>query len=313
MTSKTTFLTKTIRKKMKKTLLLLLLMFFPITLFGQFFTSEIQGEYNQFKEGKKHGDWYTFTMDRIVSIRIKLLSRIEQTPISTTDSIVAMKTVYNMGDKKSVVIYDINTGRIVETVGYKEGLEDGVSKAYWNNGTLRGEVPYKKGMVDGIVKSYASDGTLLTKLLYVNGVEDLHYAERYISDKIIYDTSYVGFNRPIWKYYAKYDTLITTFLFTDSLILYHKNDSLYKSILYNYRGELENITIFTNGIKDTMYSYYTKKRYKGLQSIIYFKDGKKYKEVYYDTAGNIPKNQKRTKRKALGRISYRALKESGLL
>lgn len=266
-----------------------MLLCLPTCLFGQFFASEIQGTYNQYVNGYKHGDWYIFE----------------------DDSIVATKIVYNMGEKIFLENYSIPTGILMGTVEYKEGVEDGVSKEYWLNGQLRGTVPYKKGVVEGVVKSYSASGELLTQLLYVNGEEDLHYPERYVSEKIVSDSSYVGFNKPIWKYYAKYDTMVNThYLFIDSLVLYYKNDRLYKTVDYDYQRICCSIDLYKNGVFDTVYSFYTKKNYNGLRYIYYYTDGKIVKRVYYDTKGRIFKNQEYGKRKALGWRTYRILKES---
>ena len=268
--------------------ILFLLLCFPTCLSGQFFASEIQGAYNQYVNGYKHGDWYTFE----------------------DDSIVAMKIVYNMGEIIFLENYFIPTGALVETVEYKDGVADGVSKEYWPNGQLRGTVPYKKGVVEGIVKSYSSSGELLTQLLYVNGEEDLHYPERYISEKIDFDTSYSGFNKPIWKYYAKYDTCVNThYLWINSLVAYYKNNSLYKDEVYDYQRIRWEIRLYKNGVFDTIYSVYTKKNYNGLKSIYYYKDGEKVKSVFYDTKGRIFKNQERAQRRILGRAIYKWMKE----
>ena len=197
-----------------------------------------------------------------------------------------------------------------------KGVMDGVSKEYWHSGRLRGEVSYKQGVVDGIVKSYSADGELLTQLLYVNGEEDMNYSERYISAKIDYDTSYAGFNQPIWKYYAKYDTITyatcntltdTIFFLRDSVVTYYKNNTLYKENKYNCQGRLYSTTIYKNRMKDTVYDFYTKKNYNGIQCIYYYQAGKLTKRIFYNTKGRIFKNQKYGERKALGWSTYRFL------
>lgn len=59
----------------------------------------------------------------------------------------------------------------------------------------------------------------------------------YLSDKIEYDTSYVGFNQPIWKYYAKYDTLIdSTYCWADSLVQYYKTTPCTKKTFITIKG-----------------------------------------------------------------------------
>lgn len=197
-----------------------------------------------------------------------------------------------------------------------KGVMDGVSKEYWHSGRLRGEVSYKQGVVDGIVKSYSAAGELLTQLLYVNGEEDMDYSERYISAKIDYDTSYAGFNQPIWKYYAKYDTITyatcntltdTIFFLRDSVVTYYKNNTLYKENKYNCQGRLYSTTIYKNRMKDTVYDFYTKKNYNGIQCIYYYQAGKLTKRIFYNTKGRIFKNQKYGERKALGWSTYRFL------
>ena len=218
--------------------------------------------------------------------------------------------MYRMGHKLSDTSYNFKTGKLVQTISYRDGLEEGVSKEYWPNGRLRGEVSYKQGVVDGVVRSYSAGGDLLTQLLYVKGEEDLNYPDRYLSNTVEYDTSYVGFNQPIWKYYAKYDTLIdSAYCLADSLVQYYKNNTLYKENVYNHQRILETATIYANGVKDTAYTFYTKKNYNGLQCIYYYQAGKLTKKVYYDTKGRIFKNQKYGERKALGWSTYRFMRK----
>lgn len=272
------------RQNMKK--LLLLLGGFPTLLFGQTVTG-LYDAHNQLVGGLPHGNWF------VISMKVD------------NDTVLVKKTVYEMGHKLSDTSYNFKTGKLIQTISYKEGLEDGVSKEYWPDGRLRGEVSYKQGVADGVVRSYSAGGEQLTQLLYVNGDEDLNYPDRYLSDKIEYDTSYVGFNQPIWKYYAKYDTLIdSAYCWADSSVQYYKNNTLYKENSYNHRRMLETTTIYTNGVKDTIYDFYTKKHYNGLQCIRYYQAGKLTNTVYYDTKGRIFKNQKRGERKALGRSTY---------
>ena len=68
-------------------------------------------------------------------------------------------------------------------------------------------------------------------------------------------------------------------------------------------------TLYTNGVKDTVYDFYTKKKYNGLQCIRYYQAGKLTKTVYYDTKGRVFKNQKRGERKALGWSTYRFIRK----
>ena len=276
------------KQNMKR--ILFLLGFFPVLLFGQSVTG-LYDAHDQLVGGLPHGNWFVIT------------KKVDN------DTILVKKTVYDRGNKLSDTSYFFQTGKLTQTISYKNGLEDGVSKEYWPNGQLRGEVSYKQGVADGVVRNYSAGGELLTQLLYVNGEEDLNYPDRYLSDKIEYDTTYVGFNQPIWKYYAKYDTLIdSAYCWVDSLVQYYKNNSLHKENLYNYQRMLEKTTIYANGVKDTVYTFYTKKKYNGLHCIYYYQAGKLTKKVYYDTKGRIFKNQKRGERKALGWSSYSLIK-----
>lgn len=273
-------------------IILFLLGFFPTLLFGQSVVTGLNDLHNQLVGGLPHGNWF------LISKKVD------------KDTILVKKTVYDMGYKLSDTSYNFKTGKLIQTISYKNGLGDGVSKEYWPDGRLRGEVAYTQGIVNGVVRSYSAGGELLTRLLFVNGEEDLNYSDRYLSDKIEYDTSYVGFNQPIWKYYAKYDTIIdTAYCWVDSLVQYYKNNTLYKENVYNHQRILETTTIYANGVKDTIYDFYTKKYYNGLQCIYYYQAGKLTKKVYYDTKGRIFKNQKYGERKALGWSNYRFIRK----
>lgn len=269
-----------------------LLVCLPIMSFGQSVVAGLHDTHNQLVGGLPHGNWF------LISKTID------------NDTIIMKKTVYDMGYKLSDTIYDIKANKLIQTINYKDGLENGTSNEYWPNGQLRGEVSYNRGVVNGIVKSYSTNGELLTQLLFVNGEEDLNYSDRYLSGTISVDTSYVGFNQPVWKYYAKYDTItVTDFCWFDSLVEYYKNNNLYKENAYDYQGRLYSTTKYTNGVKDTVYDFYTKKNYNGLQCIHFYQAGKLTKTVYYDTQGRIFKNQKYGERKALGWSSYKVLKK----
>lgn len=283
---------------MKK--ILFLLGYLPVLLFGQSPVTGLYDAHNQHVGGLPHGNWFLLT---------KVVDK---------DTVWVKKTVYDMGNMLSDTSYNFKTGKLIQTISYKNGLEDGVSKEYWPDGRLRGEVSYTQGVVDGTVKSYSAGGELLTRLFYVNGEEDLNYPDRYLSDKIVYDTSYVGFNQPIWKYYAKYDTIIDakydTIMYTvpflrDSSVQYYKNNTLYKEEDYNYQRRLYYITTYKNRMIDTVYAFYTKKNYNGFRYINYYQAGKLTKTVYYDTKGRVFKNQKYGERKALGWYTYRFMKK----
>lgn len=272
----------------------------PVFLSGQPPVTGLYDAHNQYVGGLPHGNWFlpTLVVDR--------------------DTVLMMKTVYDMGNVLSDTSYNFKTGKLIQTISYKNGLEDGISKEFWPDGRLRGEVSYTQGVVDGFVKSYSAGGELLTRLFYVNGEEDLNHTDRYLSDKIIYDTSYAGFNQPIWKYYAKYDTIIDAKYVTlmdtipflrDSSVQYYKNNTLYKEEKYNYQRRLYYMTTYKNRMIDTEYAFYTKKNYNGFKYIDYYQAGKLTKTVYYDTKGRVFKNQKYGERKALGRSAYRFLKK----
>lgn len=278
------------KQNMKK--ILFLLGFLPSLLFGQSVVSGLNDSHNQLVDGLPHGNWF---------VLVKVVDK---------DTILVKKTVYDMGYKLSDTTCNFKTSKLIQTISYKDDLEDGVSKEYWPDGQLRGEVVYTEGTVNGVVISYSAGGELLTRLLFVNGEEDLNYPARYLSDKFDYDTSYVGFNQPIWKYYAKYDTIIdSAYCLADSLVQYYKNNTLYKENVYNYQRLLEKTTIYANGVKDTVYTFYTKKNYNGLQCIHYYQAGKLTKTVYYDAKGRVFKNQKRGERKALDGSTYRLLEK----
>lgn len=110
------------RQNMKK--LLLLLGVFPTLLFGQTVTG-LYDAHNQLVGGLPHGNWF------VISMKVD------------NDTVLVKKTVYEMGHKLSDTSYNFKTGKLIQTISYKEGLEDGVSKEYWPDGRLRGEVSYK--------------------------------------------------------------------------------------------------------------------------------------------------------------------------
>jgi antitoxin component YwqK of YwqJK toxin-antitoxin module len=53
---------------------------------------------------------------------------------------------------------------------YKKGLQDGVTKYWYDNGQLESVIPYKRGKIDGIVVRYYANGKRRSKIHYVEGL-----------------------------------------------------------------------------------------------------------------------------------------------
>ena len=53
---------------------------------------------------------------------------------------------------------------------YVDGLQDGVTKYWYENGQLESVIPYDNGEIDGIVVRYYQDGKRRSRIHYVRGL-----------------------------------------------------------------------------------------------------------------------------------------------
>lgn len=111
-----------------------------------------------------------------------------------------------LGQKKdSTWIYfheKVDTISAIEN--YKNGVEDGIWKTFYENGKAAQELTYLKGKKNGVVKQYNIDGALIFTMIYVNGVEEgesiLYYADGKVRQKGIYKN---GQREGKWLWYDK--------------------------------------------------------------------------------------------------------------
>ena len=59
-----------------------------------------------------------------------------------------------------VVFWKYDNGQLAYERNYKDGLLDGLSKAWHENGQLKSDVSYKNDQLNGIVRAWFSEGTL---------------------------------------------------------------------------------------------------------------------------------------------------------
>ena len=68
------------------------------------------------------------------------------------------------------------TRKIREEAQYNaDGTQEGLTRIFYRNGTLKKEVVYKNGKKDGIEKEYSRQGSLLREISYHRGVRDGRY------------------------------------------------------------------------------------------------------------------------------------------
>jgi antitoxin component YwqK of YwqJK toxin-antitoxin module len=53
---------------------------------------------------------------------------------------------------------------------YEDGLQDGITKYWYENGQLESVIPYEKGRIDGIVMRYYQDGKRRSRIHYIDGL-----------------------------------------------------------------------------------------------------------------------------------------------
>lgn len=106
--------------------------------------------------------------------------------IPTSQTILKNGRVYRKEDMKPFTGYIVgeSSGGYREVVcsykkKYKEGIQNGVTKYWYPDGTLESVEPYRNGRIDGIVIRYYPSGRLKARMHLVNGERGGEKGEAY--------------------------------------------------------------------------------------------------------------------------------------
>ena len=163
-----------------------------------------------------------------------------------------IKTPYKNGVKNGISRYYNNNGTISSTFLYKNDVLEGYSESYNDDGTISNRTSYKNGVLDGISESYFKNGGLNYKINYKNGVRD-GISENYRDNGIIWwRTPYKnGVSNGIEEWYDENGEITRTILYKNGKEV--AEEKINKSS--------ENKTENTNGQKyNGVYTFETKYR-----------------------------------------------------
>jgi antitoxin component YwqK of YwqJK toxin-antitoxin module len=107
---------------------------------------------------------------------------------------VASSINYKHGklDGKKQVFYENSNGKLQEESFYKDGVKDGTSKWYSNNGDPIAEYVYVNGNLTGVQKMYFPGKKLQSEQNYVNNLESGPYKEYFESGKLKIESNFAN-------------------------------------------------------------------------------------------------------------------------
>jgi antitoxin component YwqK of YwqJK toxin-antitoxin module len=86
--------------------------------------------------------------------------------------ILISKDNYKMGKKDGKCLVYLPDGAVAEEKIFKDGLEDGAFKQYFDGKLVKAEGKYVKGKMDGKVSYYYPNGTVAATGIYKNGLKE---------------------------------------------------------------------------------------------------------------------------------------------
>lgn len=101
------------------------------------------------------------------------------------------------GPKNGEWIVRRDDGTIKTRVNYKDGIKDGLSYLFYNDGkTVQLQIPYKSGKRHGTSVKYFEDGSVYAETNYeddvLHGVRTTHYRNGQLKSKITYRSGLAG-------------------------------------------------------------------------------------------------------------------------
>jgi antitoxin component YwqK of YwqJK toxin-antitoxin module len=119
-------------------------------------------------DGKKEGKWISYEDDKFNST-------------ADTNAPYYALVVYKTGHQIGTIRKYYKSGKLC-TVNpcTVDGIKNGMSKAYYENGKLEGEVPYTNDKKNGVMKIYYENGKLKSESTFVNDklVKVKNYGEK---------------------------------------------------------------------------------------------------------------------------------------
>jgi len=101
------------------------------------------------------------------------------------DEILIKKEWYHKGELEKEEGYYENGNIKWKSTAYKNGKLDGLSKRFYEDGTLMIETIYKNGIKDGLEKGYSENGKIVAEILYKNNMIN-GFLKRYDDEGDIY-------------------------------------------------------------------------------------------------------------------------------
>ena len=93
-------------------------------------------------------------------------------------------------DNYTGIIKCCENGRVMDFVTLKDGLENGLSRGWYENGQMEYEENYKEGVEDGLHREWHANGQLLSEGNYKDGVEDGLFREWSADGQLLSEENY---------------------------------------------------------------------------------------------------------------------------
>lgn len=119
--------------------------------------------------------------------------------VQRDDGTVAGVCEFRKGYRNGFNVFLNYRGDLVQSVMFKDGIQDGITYFYHDNRKPWIAAPYKKGVLEGTSDVYDSDGKLRGQFVYSNGVLKRGYCRSKYGRRITYPNkqSVVAFNQPV--------------------------------------------------------------------------------------------------------------------
>lgn len=95
---------------------------------------------------------------------------------AATDQLQVERT-YAQGKMEGVEKFYYPSGKLESTLSYKDGIQHGPFKYYYEDGQLKQEGAFEAGKIVGLLKTYYPDGQLQEEVTHVDGVTEGPFKE----------------------------------------------------------------------------------------------------------------------------------------
>ena len=272
---------------------------------------KVQGNY---KEGRRDGEFKTFLKNgkSAGSIFYKDGKILKSTLVNSMkdNASFSLVTDINYNSNSHEIVTDEFPNQLLKQyfIFNKNGLLDGESREYYEEGDIKSIFPFKNNIPDGVFISYYQNGNIGQNSFLLNGKLVTEVFEYYPNGNMKTKAHYIDgkLNGELIIYYENGNIKEKTFTIDEKLsgdaFEYYpsgklRNKSFFKngkregeSLTYYENGKLKKKILYKNGMKNGFAIAYYEDGI--IEQKAYFVDDKKENErLYYDKKGNLTKTE----------------------